>query len=106
MIRWPGRIRPRASYAMFSIMDFFPTFARFAGGTVPTDRPIDGIDQTDLLLGRSETGRRDTLLSFVGPDLLAVRWKQFRTYFADVAPGRSGSGGANLLPGTGAAPRR
>ena len=43
MIRWPGRIRPRASYAMFSIMDFFPTFARIAGGTVPTDRPIDGV---------------------------------------------------------------
>ena len=41
------------------------------------------------------------MLTFVGPDLVAVRWKQFRTYFADVAPGRSGWGGAHLLPGTG-----
>ena len=40
-------------------------------------------------------------MTFVGPDLMAVRWKQFREYFADVAPGRSGSGGANLLAGTG-----
>ena len=52
IIRWPDRIRPRSSYAMFSIMDFFPTFARLAGGKVPDDRPIDGVDQSDLLLGR------------------------------------------------------
>jgi arylsulfatase A-like enzyme len=101
LIRWPGRIQPRASYAMFSIMDFFPTFASFAGGKLPDDRPIDGVDQSDLLLGRNDAGRREHLLTFVGPDLVAARWKQFRTYFADVAPGRSGWGGANLLPGTG-----
>ena len=101
MIRWPGQIRPGSTYAMFSIMDFFPTLARLAGGKVPDDRPIDGVDQTDLLLGASATGRRDALLTFVGPDLVAVRWKQFRTYFADVAPGRSGWGGAHGLPGTG-----
>jgi arylsulfatase len=101
IIRWPGHIPPRSSYAMFSIMDFFPTFARLAGSKVPDERPIDGIDQTDLLLGTSVTGRREHLLTFVGPDLLAVRWKQFRAYFADVAPGRSGWGGANVLAGTG-----
>jgi arylsulfatase A-like enzyme len=101
MIRWPGRIAPRPSYAMFSIMDFFPTLARFAGGKVPDDRPIDGVDQADLVLGTSDTGRRDALLTFVGPDLVAARWKQFRTYFADVASGRSGWGGSHLLPGTG-----
>ena len=101
MIRWPGQIRPGSTYAMFSIMDFFPTLARLAGGKVPDDRSIDGVDQTDLLLGASATGRRDALLTFVGPDLVAVRWKQFRTYFADVAPGRSGWGGAHGLPGTG-----
>jgi arylsulfatase A-like enzyme len=101
LIRWPGQIRPRSSYAMFSIMDFFPTLARLAGGKVPADRPIDGVDQTDLLLGTSDTGRRDALLTFVGPELVAVRWKQFRTYFADLTPGRSGWGGTHLLPGTG-----
>jgi arylsulfatase A-like enzyme len=101
IIRWPGHIRPGTSYAMFSIMDFFPTFARLTGGKVPNDRPIDGVDQTDLLLGTSDTGRRDTLLTFVGSDLVAARWKQFRLYFVDVAPGRSGGGGASLLEGIG-----
>ena len=38
-----------------------------------------------ILFSTSDTGRREILLTFVGPDLLAVRWKQFRAYFADVA---------------------
>ena len=87
---------------MFSIMDFFPTFARIAGGEVPDDRPIDGIDQTALLLGSSDTGSREHLLTFVGSDLVAARWKQFRAYFVDVAPSRSGWGGEHLMGGIGA----
>jgi len=58
---------------------------------MPTDRPIDGVDQTDVLLGKSATGNRESLLSFVGPDLLAVRWKQWRVYFTDVHPTGIGS---------------
>lgn len=101
VIRWPNRIRPRSSYAMFSIMDFFPTFAHLAGGKVPDDRPIDGIDQSHLLLGVNDRERREHLLTFVGAELVAVRWKQFRAYFADVAPGRSGPGAATLMGGVG-----
>ena len=101
IIRWPGHIKPGLSNAMFSIMDFFPTFAHLAGGKVPNDRPIDGVDQTDLLLGKSETGARDSLLTFVGPTLAAARWKQWRAYFLDVAPGRSGVSGADLMGGLG-----
>ena len=37
----------------------------------------------------------------VTPDLVAARWKQFRAYFADVAPGGSGEGGATLMGGIG-----
>jgi arylsulfatase A-like enzyme len=87
LIRWPGKIKPdTTSYAMFSIMDFMPTFARLIGGNVPADRAIDGVDQSDVLLGNSATGQRDSLLSFIGADLVAARWKQWRIYFTDVHP--------------------
>ena len=87
IVRWPGNVKPgTSSYAMFSIMDFFPTFARLIGREVPTDRPIDGVDQTDVLLGNSETGNRDSLLTFIGADMVAARWKQWRIYFTDVHP--------------------
>lgn len=86
-IRWPGKVKPgTSSNAMVSIMDFFPTFARLIGSKVPTDRPIDGVDQTDVLFGKSETGNRDSLLTFIGPDMVAARWKQWRMYFTDVHP--------------------
>ena len=49
---------------MFSIMDFFPTLASIVGSKMPTDRPIDGVDQCDVLFGKSVTGHRDSLLSF------------------------------------------
>ena len=51
MIRWPGKIKPGESNEMFSTMDFMPTFARIAGAKMPQDRPIDGVDQLDFLLG-------------------------------------------------------
>ncbi len=101
IVRWPHRIKPGTSYAMFSIMDFLPTFAGLVGGKIPDDRPIDGIDQSGLLLGQDQDGARKHLLTFVGSDLVAVRWKQFRAYFVDVAPGRSGGGGASLMGGIG-----
>jgi arylsulfatase len=81
-IRWPGHIAPdTTSYAMFSIMDFLPTFAAILGSKLPTDRPIDGVDQSAVLFGKSETGARESLLTFIGPDLVAARWKQWRIYF-------------------------
>ena len=87
ILRWPGKVKPgTTSYAMFSIMDFFPTFAHLIGGTMPIDRPIDGVDQTDVLFGNSETGNRYSLLTFIGANLVAVRWKAWRMYFTDVQP--------------------
>jgi len=86
-IRWPGHVKPdTTSYAMFSIMDFFPTLASIVGGKMPADRPIDGVDQSDVLFGKSAVGHREDLLSFIGPQLVAARWKQWRVYFTDIHP--------------------
>ncbi len=59
--RWPGKVPAgRVSDAIFATVDFLPTFATLAGFKVPDDRFIDGVDQTDLLFGRSEKGARDS----------------------------------------------
>jgi hypothetical protein len=87
IIRWPGKVKPNTTkYAVFSIMDFLPTFAHIVGGKMPTDRPIDGVDQIDVLLGSTAIGHRKSLLSLIGADLVAARWKQWRIYFTDVHP--------------------
>jgi arylsulfatase len=90
-IRWPGHIAQNtSSYAMFSIMDFMPTFAAILGAKLPTDRAIDGVNQLDMLTGKSKIGNREHLISFIGSDLVAVRWKQWRMYFRDM--NRTGTG--------------
>jgi len=58
IVRWPGKVPAgRVNGAIFATIDFMPTFASLCGFRVPADRRIDGIDQTDLLLGKRETGR-------------------------------------------------
>ena len=106
MIKWPGRIKPGKTNGMISIMDFFPTLAKFAGAKIPTDRPIDGVDQSDWLLGKKSTSNREHLLTFIGGDLVAVRWRHYRIYLQDVIQSGGGyihMGGtmANRIPKNG-----
>jgi arylsulfatase A-like enzyme len=61
IVRWPGKVpADRVSDAIFATIDFMPTFANLSGFDVPEDRLIDGVDQTDLLFGESDTGNRDS----------------------------------------------
>ena len=41
---WPGTIRPAVVTDIGSAMDLFTTSIKLAGGDVPGDRPIDGVD--------------------------------------------------------------
>ena len=85
-VRWPGHVKRRAAARMpcSPRMDFMPTFAAILGIKLPTDRPIDGVDQTDGALRQERGGNRESLLTFIGPDLVAVRWNQWRLYFKDM----------------------
>ncbi len=80
MIRWPGRIAAGVTNEMISIHDFFPTLAGWIGADLPQDRPIDGIDQGDFLLGETTSSNRNSLITFIGDRIAAVRWNQFRIY--------------------------
>ena len=83
-IRWPGTCAARLAILRDVLGNGLPADLRRHSGTkLPDDRPIDGVDQTKVLTGESETGARETLLSFVGADLVAARWKQWRIYFKD-----------------------
>jgi len=85
MLKWPGHIQPGTkAEGMFSIMDFLPTLANIIGGEMPTDRPIDGIDQTDYLLGMQEESNREHLITFIGGRIAAVRWRQWRIHLMTI----------------------
>jgi arylsulfatase len=80
VVRWPGHIDSSTAEGMVSIMDFLPTFANILGVELPTDRPIDGIDQTDYLTGEKSGSNRAAVITFLGDRLAAVRWRQWRIY--------------------------
>jgi arylsulfatase A-like enzyme len=79
---WPGMIEAGSiSGDMFHEIDLYTTFARLAGATdaVPTDRIVDGIDQTALLMNGDTHGRRDYNFVYTGDILAATikgRWKR------------------------------
>jgi len=80
MIKWPGKIEPRASNEMVSVHDWFPTLAGFIGAQVPTDRPMDGEDQGAFITGKQAKSNRESLISFIGDEIAAVRWRAYRLY--------------------------
>ena len=65
-------------------MDRLPTLAGMVGASnlVPRDRPIDGVDASAFMLGKSNTTGRDTYM-FFGNDgeLLSIKWKIYKTIF-------------------------
>mgnify|MGYP000048898714 FL=1 len=66
---------------------------------MPDDRPIDGVDQSDFLLGQKSTSNREHLITFTGDQLQAVRWRQFRYYLVDVTPSGLGASRQEGLAG-------
>ncbi len=81
VMRWPGKVPAgRVSNEIVHCVDLFPTLLRMAGATVPSDRPIDGIDQSDLLLGTQGTSKRAGFVIFVGDQLYAVKWHNWKSH--------------------------
>lgn len=67
IVRWPGKVPAgRTSDALWATIDLMPTFTALSGVKPPTDRAIDGIDQTALLLGQTEEGRETFIYDQVG----------------------------------------
>ena len=82
IVRWPGKVpADRVSDAIFATIDFMPTFANLAGFKLPEDRVIDGVDQTELLLGNSKQGARDNFL-YLDNAVRQGKWKYLRAKHA------------------------
>jgi arylsulfatase len=81
--RWPAGIEPNSLAGdMTHVTDLYTTFARLAGGTkyIPTDRIVDGIDQTALLLEGEGNGRRDYVYIYEGTTLRSVVKQKFKMH--------------------------
>lgn len=94
MAWWPGVIEKGQIVGdIIHETDLFTTFARLAGATkyIPTDRIIDGIDQTALLLKGDTFSRRDYNFIYTGNILAATVKGRFKRKWVGELPGLSGA---------------
>jgi arylsulfatase len=59
----------------------FATLAKFGGAMVPTDRPMDSVDQSDFLIGKTEKSAREGFPIFCAERLQAVKWRNWKLHF-------------------------
>lgn len=84
-IRWPAAIEGDGYVGdMIHVADLFTTLARIAGGMehLPTDRVIDGVDQTAMMLLGEGKGRRDHLFIYQSNTLAAVVKEHYKLNLA------------------------
>jgi len=80
---WRGTIAPgRQSEGVFDLMDLFNTSLHIAGATakLPTDRYIDGIDQTSFLLADDGQSNREKVYIWAEANLMAMRMYEYKIH--------------------------
>ncbi len=81
MVRWPGKIPQRESNEIVHITDLYTTLARIGGAEAPNDRPIDGVDQLDFLLGKQEKSNREGFVFYIKKEMRAAKWRDWKMHF-------------------------
>ena len=84
VIRWPNKVQANSvSDEIVHAMDLFPTLAKITGGSIPEDRVIDGIEMSDFFLGERKESGRDGFIVYMGNDIFAVKWKNWKLHFKE-----------------------
>ncbi len=98
VVRWPGHIKPGTVLSdIFASLDWVPTLVDLAGGPKGdalkqqieagkypgiVKTTLDGVDQRAYLEGTSPKSARDTFFYYTGPVPSAVRYKNWKFYYA------------------------
>lgn len=77
IVHWPGIIKPAVSDGMVHIVDLFTTLAHLGGAAIPSDRPIDGVDQFKFFTGQSPSAREGFPV-YVEGQLYGVKWRDWK----------------------------
>jgi arylsulfatase A-like enzyme len=78
---WPGHVPAGVvTHELACTMDLFATCVALAGGEIPKDRPIDGLDITPVLTGKGRSPRTE-FFYYRGTKLFAARKGQFKAHF-------------------------
>ncbi|MCW8873357.1 sulfatase-like hydrolase/transferase [Pseudomonadota bacterium] len=92
LIRWPGKIPAgRVSNEIVHAIDLFPTVANIIGVDLPNDRVMDGADQKDFLMGKTEKSSRESVVIYIGNVLFGVKWRHWKLLLKEIEKSASGA---------------
>jgi len=69
---------------MVHITDILPTFAGISGYDVPSDRLIDGVDQSELFFSKDGQSKREGFPIYNGDELFAYKWRNWKVHFIEL----------------------
>lgn len=88
IVYWKGMIEPsQVSDGLFDFADLFNTSIALAGATdqIPTDRYIDGIDQTSFLLADAGDSNRKFVYYWLMDTFAAIRAAEYKLVMAGIS---------------------
>jgi arylsulfatase A-like enzyme len=84
IVRWPGKVKPGVSNALFSQTDLMGSFAALLDQEIPKGQGMDSRDELDTLLGENTVGP-EVILVQTNNTKAALRYKQWK-----YIPGKKG----------------
>jgi len=82
---WPGKIKAGAvNRELACSMDLFTTALSLAKVPIPSDRIIDGVDMTPMLLGKGPS-QRNMIIYYNGDEVYAIRKGPYKAHFTTFA---------------------
>ena len=58
--------------------------AKVAGGKVPKDRIIDGIEMTDFFMGKEKKSGRESVIVYMGNDVYGIKWRNWKLHLKEM----------------------
>ena len=58
--------------------------ANIVGADLPKDRVLDGVDQSDFLMGKSEKSARESVIIYIGNELFGVKWRNWKLLLKEI----------------------
>lgn len=77
IVRWPGKIEPGVSDALFSQTDLLGSFAALLDQDIPEGEAMDSRNELDTLLGKDKVGA-EVILVQTNNKSVALRYKQWK----------------------------
>lgn len=81
---WPGHIKEgTVNFQLSTVMDLFTTSLTIAGASPPSDRILDGLDLTPVLLNNSvsDSLKDRAVFYYRGNEMMAVRQGQYKAHY-------------------------